>query len=314
MGACDFTRKKVVIYKGKKSTTTLPLQESIQFYNSKIKLSHTSDSINNNIIENKKENNTNLVENIEEKNLNQKRQIYINPNKTEDYIFNDNDISNYKCRNNDECNFFFQISENKENIKFKEHIYTKCKYKKFYCIICKNIINKFEDILCHHCFTGKNKLNSLSSCHPLRNCINCGKTLIWNDNNINNTNNKNNKNENNNNINSIILNIKINDKQHNNKTKNKREIYCFHLLNYHEKENFYYYCDNCNKLICEAHAPPPICRVCGCGEKLKGGIIEKCSICKIEGGIGWYCNLCLNGIEICENCLEKYNEIYYGPI
>ena len=83
---------------------------------------------------------------------------------------------------------------------------------------------------------------------------------------------------------------------------------------YHEKENFYYYCDNCNKLICEAHAPPPICRVCGCGEKLKGGIIEKCSICKIEGGIGWYCNLCLNGIEICENCLEKYNEIYYGPI
>ena len=245
------------------------------------------------------------------KNLNEKRQIYKNPNIKEDYIFNENDLSNYKCRNNDACNYFFQFFENKENTKFKEHIYTKCKYKKFYCIICKDIINKFEDISYHNCFTGKNKLNSLCYCHPFRNCINCGKTLIWN-NNINNKNNKNYKIENN--KYNKILNKIINDKQQNNKTKNKKEKYCFHLLKYHEKENYYYYCDNCNKLICETHAPPPISRVCGCGEKLKGGIIQKCSICKIEGGIGWYCNICFNGIEICENCLEEFNEIYFGPI
>ena len=307
MGSCDFKRKKVVIYNAKKSTMTLPLQESIQFCNSKIKLSNTSDSINNNIIEKKNENDSNLEKNK----LNEKRQIYKNPNIKEDYIYNENDISNYKCRNNDACNYFFQIYDNKENTKFKEHIYTKCKYKKFYCIICKNVINNFEEISEHECFTGKNKLNSLCSCHPFRNCINCGKTLIWN-NNIKYKNNKNYKIENN--KFNKILNKKINDKQQINKTKNKKEKYCYHLLNYHEKENFYYYCDNCNILICETHAPPTISRVCGCGEKLKGGIIKKCSICKIEGGIGWYCNLCVNGIEICENCLDKYNEIYYVSI
>ena len=311
MGACDFKRKKVVVFNPKKSTMSLPLQESIQYFNSKLNLSNTSDSIINNINEKKNENDFNLKKNKKKKNLNEKRQIYKNPNIKEDYIFNENDLSNYKCRNNDACNYFFQFFENKENTKFKEHIYTKCKYKKFYCIICKDIINKFEDISYHNCFTGKNKLNSLCYCHPFRNCINCGKTLIWN-NNINNKNNKNYKIENN--KYNKILNKIINDKQQNNKTKNKKEKYCFHLLKYHEKENYYYYCDNCNKLICETHAPPPISRVCGCGEKLKGGIIQKCSICKIEGGIGWYCNICFNGIEICENCLEEFNEIYFGPI
>ena len=311
MGACDFKRKKVVVFNPKKSTMSLPLQESIQYFNSKLNLSNTSDSIINNINEKKNENDFNFEKNKKKKNLNEKRQIYKNPNIKEDYIFNENDLSNYKCRNNDACNYFFQFFENKENTKFKEHIYTKCKYKKFYCIICKDIINKFEDISYHNCFTGKNKLNSLCYCHPFRNCINCGKTLIWN-NNINNKNNKNYKIENN--KYNKILNKIINDKQQNNKTKNKKEKYCFHLLKYHEKENYYYYCDNCNKLICETHAPPPISRVCGCGEKLKGGIIQKCSICKIEGGIGWYCNICFNGIEICENCLEEFNEIYFGPI
>ena len=283
MGICDYKRNKVTIsINARKSTTTFHQKESVQYSNSNIKLSKTSESIINDDKLNKRN------KNIKQQNLNSeikiindlKRHIYKSPKKKDNYIINVNDISIYKCRNNDACDFFFQISENKENTKYKEHIYTNCKYKKFYCIICKEIINNFTKILNHKCFTGENKLNSLCSCIPLRNCIKCGKTLIWND-----------------------------KKEINNKKEN-----CFKLLNYHENEKYYFYCDNCNIKICQNHSPPPICRVCGCGEKLKGGIIQKCCICDNLGGIGWYCNLCNNGIEICENCLDKFNEIYFGPI
>ena len=70
----------------------------------------------------------------------------------------------------------------------------------------------------------------------------------------------------------------------------------------------YYYCSECSKEICEHHAPPPISKLCGCGQKLKGGLISKCSVCGVEGGIGWYCNVCDNGERLCEGCLDEKNE------
>lgn len=70
----------------------------------------------------------------------------------------------------------------------------------------------------------------------------------------------------------------------------------------------YYYCENCSKEICEHHAPPPISKICGCGQKLKGGLISRCSSCGVEGGIGWYCNECDNGVRLCEECLDEKKE------
>jgi hypothetical protein len=67
MGACDFKRKKVVVFNPKKSTMSLPLQESIQYFNSKLNLSNTSDSIINNINEKKNENDFNLEKNKKKK-------------------------------------------------------------------------------------------------------------------------------------------------------------------------------------------------------------------------------------------------------
>lgn len=48
--------------------------------------------------------------------------------------------------------------------------------------------------------------------------------------------------------------------------------------------------------------------VYGCEQKLKGGLISKCSVCG-SGGIGWYCNECEKGVELCESCLNEENEV-----
>ena len=73
-------------------------------------------------------------------------------------------------------------------------------------------------------------------------------------------------------------------------------------------KNSFYYCPKCSINICDNHAPAPISRICGCEQKLKGGLISRCSICGGEG-IGWYCNECDNGVELCENCLNEESEV-----
>lgn len=65
----------------------------------------------------------------------------------------------------------------------------------------------------------------------------------------------------------------------------------------------FYFCSKCSVFICDVHAPVPISRLCGCGQRLKGGIIKECNVCKGEG-IGWYCNKCEKGISLCERCLN----------
>lgn len=81
----------------------------------------------------------------------------------------------------------------------------------------------------------------------------------------------------------------------------------FHLIRcYNEKvcSNIsFYFCPKCSVFICDVHAPVPISRLCGCGHRLKGGIIKECSVCG-EEGIGWYCNKCEKGISLCERCLN----------
>ena len=67
-------------------------------------------------------------------------------------------------------------------------------------------------------------------------------------------------------------------------------------------------CPKCSINICVNHAPAPISRLCGCEQKLKGGLISKCSVCG-SGGIGWYCNECEKGVELCESCLNEENEV-----
>ena len=70
----------------------------------------------------------------------------------------------------------------------------------------------------------------------------------------------------------------------------------------------FYYCPKCSINICDNHAPAPISRLCGCEQKLKGGLISKCSVCGGEG-IGWYCNECEKGVELCESCLNEESEV-----
>ena len=70
----------------------------------------------------------------------------------------------------------------------------------------------------------------------------------------------------------------------------------------------YYYCPKCAINLCDNHAPAPISRLCGCEQKLKGGLISRCSICGGEG-IGWYCNECEKGVKLCESCLNEQNEV-----
>ena len=93
MGICDYKRNKVTIsINARKSTTTFHQKESVQYSNSNIKLSKTSESIINDDKLNKRN------KNIKQQNLNSeikiindlKRHIYKSPKKKDNYIINVN--------------------------------------------------------------------------------------------------------------------------------------------------------------------------------------------------------------------------------
>lgn len=161
-----------------------------------------------------------------------------------------------------------------DNIKvYKQHVY-KCIYKEYKCILCDNIVKRNE-VNKHQCVLTKNKALFLV---PFRICK-CGKQLKWitsfqNEEQI----------------------CKVSDICNNNS---------------HCVDEYYYYCSYCNMKYCLNHMPIPVMRVCGCCEKLKGGIIKRCSVCFKEGGIGWRCTSCEKRNEICEGCLESFNELQH---
>ena len=155
---------------------------------------------------------------------------------------------------------------------YKKHIVT-CKHKEFRCLICSCTVNA-EEVNTHKCVIDKKKMLWLL---PLRLCK-CGKELKW---------------------------IGCFGKEDNmwklSEVCQDNRAHCI--------EEFYYYCSQCEVKYCSNHMSVPVVRVCGCLEKLKGGIIEKCLVCFKEGGIGWRCTLCERGNEICETCLDEFNEL-----
>ena len=155
---------------------------------------------------------------------------------------------------------------------YKKHILS-CKHKEFKCLACGCTVTAGE-VNKHKCGIDKKKTLGML---PLRMCR-CGKELKWigclgKDDNV----------------------WKVSD------VCGDKRSHCV--------EKVYYYCSHCTVKYCANHVPVPVARVCGCMEKLKGGIIEKCLVCFKEGGIGWRCTLCERGNEICETCLEELNEL-----
>ena len=156
-------------------------------------------------------------------------------------------------------------------LQYKNHLY-RCKHKKFICYFCDKIFN-FKDFQIHK----KNEeiqLKKTSFALPVRLCK-CGEMLEW--------------------CPEFTNNSELNEKIC------YQENYC--------SRNSYYKCSKCSLHICENHSPVPVTRLCGCNQKLMGGIIKKCSVCLKEGGTGWYCNSCEKGVELCENCLADNNEV-----